>query len=408
MAKKMYLGIDGIARKIKKGYLGIDGIARKIKKGYLGVGGVARPFWTGDEPFYYGTIDPTYGYTGSRYYSNVSCLSTESYAMFAGGKPTHSGDHAETKKASAYDESLVRYDLTSLVESTSGAGAASIGEYGIFAGGGYQGAYSYYTHNYTRVYNSSLTVVSASNLSSKRNSMGSASIGNYALFGGGSTGTKSVESVTAYWSCLSSVETYNSSLTRSSATSLSETKMQVVSGTVTGYALFIGGYRDIRQDFDSRQSVDAYNESLTKQRLDDFTQVSSIWKSSVQTLSLNGKLLIFMNSRNFIYDSSLTYTYIYDDANYRNGGTAVALGKYGLYAGGNVYVNGTLSGHALETVLYDESLTKSLIEGLHIPRTPSCAATVGQYAIIGTGGYYSDTVPDESVEKYILSDVYSF
>ena len=31
MAKKMYLGVDGIARKIKKGYIGVSGKARKIK-----------------------------------------------------------------------------------------------------------------------------------------------------------------------------------------------------------------------------------------------------------------------------------------------------------------------------------------------------------------------------------------
>ena len=54
MAKKMYLGVDGIARKIKKGYLGVDGIARKVKKGYIGVGGKARLFWSGGELAYYG------------------------------------------------------------------------------------------------------------------------------------------------------------------------------------------------------------------------------------------------------------------------------------------------------------------------------------------------------------------
>ena len=66
MAKKAYIGVDGVARKVKKMYVGVDGAARKIKKGYIGVGGVARPFWTGGELAYYGKITPptsTYSYS---------------------------------------------------------------------------------------------------------------------------------------------------------------------------------------------------------------------------------------------------------------------------------------------------------------------------------------------------------
>lgn len=44
MGKAQYLGVNGVARKVKKQYIGVGGVARKIKKGYLGVGGVARQF----------------------------------------------------------------------------------------------------------------------------------------------------------------------------------------------------------------------------------------------------------------------------------------------------------------------------------------------------------------------------
>ena len=37
-----YIGVNGIARKIKKVYVGVDGVAREVKSGYTGVGGVAR------------------------------------------------------------------------------------------------------------------------------------------------------------------------------------------------------------------------------------------------------------------------------------------------------------------------------------------------------------------------------
>lgn len=48
MAKGAYIGVNGVARKIKKGYVGVDGVARKIKKAYIGIGGVARLCWSGE------------------------------------------------------------------------------------------------------------------------------------------------------------------------------------------------------------------------------------------------------------------------------------------------------------------------------------------------------------------------
>lgn len=46
MAKDLYYGIDGKARKIKSVYVGVNGVARKVKSGYIGVGNVARPFFS--------------------------------------------------------------------------------------------------------------------------------------------------------------------------------------------------------------------------------------------------------------------------------------------------------------------------------------------------------------------------
>lgn len=42
MAKSIYIGVDGKARKAKNIYIGVDGKARKVKKMYIGVNGVAR------------------------------------------------------------------------------------------------------------------------------------------------------------------------------------------------------------------------------------------------------------------------------------------------------------------------------------------------------------------------------
>ena len=57
MAKKLYVGVNGIARQVNNIYVGVNGVARKVIKGYVGVGGVARPFWTGGQPTYFGKAE---------------------------------------------------------------------------------------------------------------------------------------------------------------------------------------------------------------------------------------------------------------------------------------------------------------------------------------------------------------
>lgn len=42
MAKKSYIGVDGVAKTVKKEYIGVDGVARKVLKAYQGVDGVAK------------------------------------------------------------------------------------------------------------------------------------------------------------------------------------------------------------------------------------------------------------------------------------------------------------------------------------------------------------------------------
>ena len=42
MAKNIYVGVGGKARKVKQLYVGVAGKARKVKKVYVGVGGKAR------------------------------------------------------------------------------------------------------------------------------------------------------------------------------------------------------------------------------------------------------------------------------------------------------------------------------------------------------------------------------
>ena len=50
MAKAIYEGVSGVARKVKQPFVGVSGVARKVKNGYVGVGGVARGCYTSSVP----------------------------------------------------------------------------------------------------------------------------------------------------------------------------------------------------------------------------------------------------------------------------------------------------------------------------------------------------------------------
>ena len=52
MGKAAYIGIAGVARKVKQPYFGVGGVARKAKAGYVGVNGVARQWLSSKITFY--------------------------------------------------------------------------------------------------------------------------------------------------------------------------------------------------------------------------------------------------------------------------------------------------------------------------------------------------------------------
>ena len=128
MSKGAYIGVDGIARKIKAGYIGIDGIARKIRKAYIGVGGVARPCWTGGELAYWGK--KTWA-TGK---ANVAtAVAGKQYAILAGGSTlfyptTYYGTTV------CYDTSITYHAVENFQNAKESKGT-TLGNYAIFAFG---------------------------------------------------------------------------------------------------------------------------------------------------------------------------------------------------------------------------------------------------------------------------------
>lgn len=51
MAKGQWVGVNGVARKVKTKYVGVSGVARQIKAGWVGVAGVARQYFNAGYTF---------------------------------------------------------------------------------------------------------------------------------------------------------------------------------------------------------------------------------------------------------------------------------------------------------------------------------------------------------------------
>lgn len=114
MAKKMYIGVDGVARNIKKQYIGVDGVSRKVKKGYIGVDGVARQFYAGDVTL--GSLD-----IGASVFITRSGK-LEEYLVIEQGIPKTdtSGHYDDTFKNGTWLMLRYRYDNGARTWSTSG------------------------------------------------------------------------------------------------------------------------------------------------------------------------------------------------------------------------------------------------------------------------------------------------
>ena len=204
--------------------------------------------------------------------------------------------------------------------------ATSVGNYALFAGG-----LQYHTPEYNQTahystvdaYNSSLTRSTPTALSEARSYLAATTVGNYALFGGGWGSSSNY----------STVDAYNSSLTRSTATELSQVRYGLAATTVGNYALFGGG---VNANYLS--TVDAYNSSLTRSTPTALSQVRY-------------KL------------------------------AATTVGNYALFGGG---YDGSSTFPNVDA--YNSSLTRSIATALSQVRYKLAATTVGNYALFG-GGY---------------------
>lgn len=241
----LYVGVDGVARNVKKIYVGVDGIARQVKRAYVGVDGVARLFYsTTKKIVYYGNAPDDL----SAARSSMGAANVGNYVLFAGG---YNGS-SSTSTVDAYNSSLTRTTATNLSVARHYVVGCSIGDYALFAGGyAYTGSSSGSSSSSTvDAYNSSLTRTTATNLSVARYYSVGCSIIDHVIFAGGQYST-----TTSY----AAVDAYSGySLTKTILTELVCAQYQSGAASIGGFALIGGGVAD-----DSR-IMTAYNEQLTR------------------------------------------------------------------------------------------------------------------------------------------------
>ena len=273
-----------------------------------------------------------------------------------------------------YSAELERYGMAAALSAAQDSmRAATVGKYALFAGGYSRSVFGYSVSSSVDAYNTSLTKSTPTELSCKRCGHAAASVGGYALFAGGA----SSYNIFGYDDIVSSVDAYDASLTRSAAHIIGATA--AIGGAAVGnYALFAGGTVDWPINEDNVTSdVLAYDSSLT------FTTAPwlSVARANVKGASV-GNYALFAGGKagSFCttvdaYNASLTRTTATALSSEENNSAAATVGNHAIFVGNTASAD-----------IYDASLTKTSAAILSTARTGLAATTVGDYAIFSGGG----------------------
>lgn len=341
------------------------------------------PNWGGGEPDYYGTVDSLYNSIGRNYLVGVS---VGDYALIAGG---WDNSYNVYLLIDVYDSSLVHYYLVGLSFAKLYVSGASVGNYALIGGGGVGGL-----NSIVDAFDTSLTKSNPTALSVARCNIGTGTVANqYALFAGGET-----------TSVQSTVDAYSTSLARSTPTTLSEAREWFPTAchqgaSVGDYVIFGGGGTRTGYAYNPTDTVDAYNSSLTRSTP---TSLSSIRTNGAAASTENYALFgggwssSSSNPTNIVeaYNSSLTRSTPTVLSVSRVNLGSISIGGYAIFAGGlssSTYY-GTVD-------IYDSTLTRSTLTSLSESRSEVAGAITGNYAIFAGG---INTTQSAAVDVYTI------
>lgn len=277
----------------------------------------------------YGKITKTAAQNLNTKRESLAAAKVGNYALFAGG---YAIGNVYTDEIDSYNTNLVRGSAKLSVGRSSLTGVTLVNggiSYALFCGGIISGGTTCYST--VDAYNSSLTRSTPTELSVARAYLAATEAGNYALLGGG----------LALGSSKTVVDAYNSSLARSTPTELSIARANLAAAGNYFYGLFGGG----TSGSSTSAVVDAYNYQLTR--------------STPASLSVARRNLAATNN-----------------------------GPQTLFGGGNETYSGYAASSAVD--VYDSNLIKGTSVYLSEARQHLAAASGGDYALFG-GGYASLT-----------------
>ena len=323
------------------------------------------------------------------------------YALIGGGCAVDFSSYSTTVES--FDKSLTRASRTSLNKARAFLAATTVGDYALFAGGRGLDAWSDSTvFNTVDAYNASLTH-SAKALVTARESLAAVTIGNHALFAGGSHYNPDTETTTYY----STVDAFDASLTRTTASSLSAKRSDLGATAVGDYALFAGGYGETHTDISGRShsysTVDAYNKSLTRSTAPALsTNKADLAAAALSTYAVfgggdkNGYALDTVDA----YDASLTRTLPTGLAYTANYPSAVSVGDYAFFAGGH---STSYSATRSTVNAYNKYLTRRTLTPLSEARYGMAATALGPHALFCTGKDVNDG-GSYAVDVYVVTE----
>lgn len=395
MAKGMYIGIGGTAKKIKKAYVGIDGVARKIKKAYIGIGGVARPFFSSEEIVRYGA---TTNLLASR--SMIAAASNESLAIFAGGmrykKTSEAYKDTLFSEVDAYNSSLSKVSVAALPNKTTYVSAHGELNRVLLFGGNID---HYEDLSTVLAYNKSGTQTTPVNMSTTRQCVGVAKAGTNIIVAGGIHCDNTANTRSA----LSTVDVFNASLTKSTGQNLHTARVSMLCGAAGNKALFYGGETDTTYTGGSFRvdTIDYYDAALTHGYIAGNQVARSAAKCVIDNSCIsNGACLIVDNTGSVgSYNESLTYSTIASHQS-RLGRALGMLGSYMLVAGGR---NGSTSYNTVYA--YNSSFTSAVCEALEVARNSAAATTIGNFLLFagGVGDNVASTLYG-NVDAYTITE----
>ena len=417
MAKRAYIGVDGIARKVKGGYVGVSTdfpiYDEDITTTEINVDNISTYFDVANESYYFvgsgdtfttnnggvnlstakttltaksnmTNISFSYSYSSEATYDKFTLIvagnTVENAVSGTTTSKTYTGslfegesiifEYTKDSSASANDDrcTFSAMSITRRVKTQIGTETVSVARKIKKAYIGIGGVARPCFGTGKLVYYGTITPLSRS-----RYSLAATTIGNYALFGGGGGGT--------YVGNLKTVDAYDKSLTRSAPTELRTNRSGLSATTVGGYALF--GCGD-SLNYQVSEYVDAYDTSLTRT---DATAV--VQKRTAYAATTVGNYALFGGgiydtygcANVDAYNTSLTRTTPRELSAARLSLAATTVGNYALFGGGAYK---SYDAEVATVDAYDTSLTRTTPTELSVARKIFGATTVGNYALFGS------------------------